>query len=277
MTAMPPNGHAHGKDNISCTSCRCRRDRGRFCRLSPVFSILLIARSTRAGAGGSCRVPEASPSSASAPGSCRTGLLGGGRSRTHWKADAGNYHMLLHQSTLLRYVVGNPGRGRQQSGSQRKNVKEGNRMASKIADIQVCELHPPPPSEKGTPARRPSWGQTFVQATPLDRFDQQVHRREPGGLAWVKVIADDGTWGLGLADTGHVAAILVRECLAPLVVGQEVGAIDLCNDLMWRGTLSNAAGNTDAGKRQAGAAAGARLRASGARGVVEAGLKHPGS
>ena len=77
-----------------------------------------------------------------------------------------------------------------------------------------------------------------MQATPLDRFDQPVHRREPGGLVWVKVIADDGTWGLGLADTGHVVTILIKECLAPLVVGQEVGAIDLCNDLMWRGTLS---------------------------------------
>ena len=110
--------------------------------------------------------------------------------------------------------------------------------ANKIVDIQVCELQPPPPSEEGTSARRPSWGQTFVQATPMDRFDQSVHRRDPGGLVWVKVIADDGTWGLGLADTGHVATILIKECLAPLVIGQEVGAIDLCNDLMWRGTLS---------------------------------------
>ena len=110
--------------------------------------------------------------------------------------------------------------------------------ANKIVDIQVCELQPPPPSEEGTPARRSPWGHTFVEANPLDRFDQPVHRRSPGGLVWVKVIADDGTWGLGLADTGHVATILINECLAPLVIGQEVGAIDLCNDLMWRGTLS---------------------------------------
>ena len=110
--------------------------------------------------------------------------------------------------------------------------------ANKIVDIQVCELQPPPPSEAGTPARRPPWGHTFVEANPLDRFDQPVHRRSPGGLVWVKIIADDGTWGLGLADTGHVATILINECLAPLVIGQEVGAIDLCNDLMWRGTLA---------------------------------------
>ena len=109
--------------------------------------------------------------------------------------------------------------------------------ASKIVDVQVCELHPPPPSEEGTPARRPSWLETFAAATPLDRFDQPVVQRKPGGLVWVKVIADDGTWGLGLADSGHVATILIKECLAPLVIGQEVGAIDLCNDLMWRGTV----------------------------------------
>ncbi|MBI2506065.1 MAG: hypothetical protein HYW07_22855 [Candidatus Latescibacteria bacterium] len=108
----------------------------------------------------------------------------------------------------------------------------------KITAIQVCELVPPAPEQTGTPPRRPSWHQTFRQASPADRFDAPLHRREPGGLVWVKAVAEDGTWGLGNTDTGHVAAILIEECLAPMVVGQEVGALALCNDRMWRGTLS---------------------------------------
>lgn len=108
----------------------------------------------------------------------------------------------------------------------------------KITAIEVCELVPPAPSQTGTTPRRPSWHQTFRQASPADRFDSPLHRQEPGGLVWVKAVAEDGTWGLGSTDTGHVAAILIKECLAPLIVGQEVGALALCNDRMWRGTLS---------------------------------------
>ena len=61
---------------------------------------------------------------------------------------------------------------------------------------------------------------------------------KPGGEIWVKAIAEDGTFGLGRTDSGHATQPIIAECLAPLVVGQEVGAIDRCNDRMWRGTLS---------------------------------------
>ncbi|MFC1525978.1 enolase C-terminal domain-like protein [Candidatus Latescibacterota bacterium] len=108
----------------------------------------------------------------------------------------------------------------------------------KIAEIQVCALEPPPPSEPGTPSRREGWHRTFRQATPFDRFDEPVHRREPGGLIWVKAIADDGTWGLGSTDTGDTARIIIRDSLAPAIIGQEVGAIEACNDRMWTSTLS---------------------------------------
>lgn len=108
----------------------------------------------------------------------------------------------------------------------------------KIVDVEVCKLEPPPPGEKGTPPRREPWNRVFKQATPMGKFDSPLARREPGGLIWVKVIAEDGIYGLGSTDTGDVAAVLIRECLAPIVIGQEVGAIDLCNDRLWRGTLS---------------------------------------
>jgi L-rhamnonate dehydratase len=108
----------------------------------------------------------------------------------------------------------------------------------KIVEVQVCRLEPPPPSEKGSPPRREPWTHTFRQATPMSKFESPLGRREPGGLIWVKVIAEDGTYGLGSTDTGDVAAVLIRESLSHIVIGQEVGAIDLCNDRLWRGTIS---------------------------------------
>ncbi|MFA6111548.1 MAG: hypothetical protein WDA75_22545, partial [Candidatus Latescibacterota bacterium] len=99
----------------------------------------------------------------------------------------------------------------------------------KITAVQACALVPPPPDREGTPAYREPWTHTFRQATPMDKFDPPASHREPGGLIWVKVTAEDGTWGLGSTDTGHVAAVLIAECLAPLIVGQEVGAINRCN------------------------------------------------
>ena len=110
--------------------------------------------------------------------------------------------------------------------------------ALRIVEVDVCNLEPPPPSEKGTPPRREPWTRTFRQATPMSKFDTPLPRREPGGQIWVRVTAEDGTYGLGSTDTGDVAAVLIRDCLAPIIVGEEVGAIDLCNDRLWRGTIS---------------------------------------
>ena len=111
-------------------------------------------------------------------------------------------------------------------------------LRMKIIEIEVCGLNIPPAEEKGPEPRRKPWNQTFQQATPRSKFDPPLPRIEPGGQYWVKATAEDGTWGLGSADTGHTASVLIREVLSKIVVGQEVGAIDLCNDRMWRGTLS---------------------------------------
>jgi L-rhamnonate dehydratase len=110
--------------------------------------------------------------------------------------------------------------------------------AGKIERVEVFRLEPPPPEREGTPPTRDGWQKTFRQATPFDRFDERVARREPGGIIWVKVTATDGTYGLGSTDTGDTAAILIEHTLGPAVVGQEVGAIDACNDRMWHACLS---------------------------------------
>lgn len=111
----------------------------------------------------------------------------------------------------------------------------------KIKEIQVCRLQPPEPLHDGPPQSRPGWGATSIQATPMNRFEEGIRPTSgfgrPGGLVWAKAIAEDGTWGAGCTDCGSTSSILIRDCLAPMLVGKPVGAIDLCNDLMWRGTL----------------------------------------
>ena len=72
----------------------------------------------------------------------------------------------------------------------------------RIVDVQVCELQLPPPQEPGKTPRRLPWDQVFNQATPRDKFDPPIPQNEPGDQFWVKVTAEDGTWGLGSSDTG---------------------------------------------------------------------------
>jgi L-rhamnonate dehydratase len=108
----------------------------------------------------------------------------------------------------------------------------------KIVEVQVFTLQPPLATEKGTPPTRDGWRTVFKQATPRNKFDPPLQRREPGEGIWVKITADDGSYGLGYTDTGNVAAVLIREVLGPHLIGEEVVAIDRCNDRLWRGTLS---------------------------------------
>ena len=111
-------------------------------------------------------------------------------------------------------------------------------MAPKIHQIQICQLQPPPPSQESAKPWRDVHWDGIKQATPFDRFEEPLARREPGGLIWVKVVADDGTYGLGNTDTGLTATVLIRETLGPAVLGQEVGAIMACNDRMWHAAIS---------------------------------------
>ena len=53
---------------------------------------------------------------------------------------------------------------------------------------------------------------------------------------WVKATAEDGTWGLGECYFGAPVAALIDHCYAPLLEGRDCMALELLNDLMWRGS-----------------------------------------
>ena len=110
----------------------------------------------------------------------------------------------------------------------------------KIQSIELCKLELPAPTQRTTP-RRASYNQTSKRAFPINKYPEfpRQLRKIPGEVAnecWIKVTAEDGTWGAGVCHWGPLIAPLVREHYAPLLVGRDCFAIEFLNDLMWRST-----------------------------------------
>jgi len=91
-----------------------------------------------------------------------------------------------------------------------------------------------------TPARRESWRQLSPIGLPMNRYyPVDVPMRTPGiggrGV-WVRVTAENGTWGLGRTSFGEPVAALVDYHFAPLLEGRDCFATECLNDIMWRST-----------------------------------------
>lgn len=54
------------------------------------------------------------------------------------------------------------------------------------------------------------------------------------GEVWVKITAEDGTWGLGSCGFGESTAVVIDYVFAPLLEGRDCLAIGFLNDLMFR-------------------------------------------
>lgn len=57
-----------------------------------------------------------------------------------------------------------------------------------------------------------------------------------GEPVWVRVTAEDGTWGLGRCGFGAPVVSLIDGHFAPLLEGRDLFATEHLNDLMWRST-----------------------------------------
>lgn len=97
----------------------------------------------------------------------------------------------------------------------------------------------PAPTPK-TPPRRPSWNEATPRGLPPNKYDAFIprHPADTPGFAnhslWVKITAEDGTWGLGRTSFGRPVAALIEDHLGPLVVGHDCFATEMLNDLMWQ-------------------------------------------
>jgi L-rhamnonate dehydratase len=109
----------------------------------------------------------------------------------------------------------------------------------KVIEISTVEVDLPRP-EPRTPARRANWNDYAPRGLPANKYDAF-----PPGLpidtpgfsgkpVWVKVTAEDGSWGLGRCSFGRPVAALIEDHLGPLVVGRDCFATEMLNDLMWQ-------------------------------------------
>ncbi|MCU0521917.1 MAG: L-rhamnonate dehydratase [Anaerolineae bacterium] len=107
-----------------------------------------------------------------------------------------------------------------------------------ITDIAVVRVALPQAEPKAM-ARRPSWAAEAEVANPMSRY-AKVKRHRALWLpkwesAWVRVTAEDGTWGLGTLAYARALAPVV-EHLASQLVGEDCMATDRLADIMARMT-----------------------------------------
>ncbi len=110
----------------------------------------------------------------------------------------------------------------------------------KIKSIEALRLKLPV-REPSKPARRPSYIANAPHAFPINKYPEfsRLLRQMPGGLwgqVWIRITAEDGTWGIGETHWGDLIEPIVRLSLAPVLIGRDCMAIEYLNDLMWRVT-----------------------------------------
>lgn len=107
----------------------------------------------------------------------------------------------------------------------------------RIVEVTAVSLELPPPRPV-TAARRAGWHTHTPRGLPPNRYHPPGLPRDTPGFAaepvWVKVVAEDGTWGLGRCSFGRPVAALVDHHLGPLLTGRDCFATELLNDLMWQ-------------------------------------------
>jgi L-rhamnonate dehydratase len=107
----------------------------------------------------------------------------------------------------------------------------------RIKSVEAMQLHLPK-SEPSHEPRRPAWAEDAEVANPMSRFSEyKRHRRLwqpkwPG--VWVKITAEDGTFGLGACSYGRPVAAVIDDHFAPHLVGENALAIERMWDMMFR-------------------------------------------
>lgn len=107
----------------------------------------------------------------------------------------------------------------------------------KIAKIETVSVNVPPREPK-TAARRAPWTADAEVANPMSKFPEYKRHRSLwmprwGGF-WVKVTAEDGTYGMGPCTYGRVTATIINDHFAKLLEGQNALAIERAWDMMFR-------------------------------------------
>jgi L-rhamnonate dehydratase len=109
--------------------------------------------------------------------------------------------------------------------------------AMKITSIECLRLSIPP-LERPTPPRGPAKPKS-ANPRPINKYPEMPRGRSemPGdvnGEMWVRITAEDGTYGLGRCHFGNFVEPVVRGLYGPLIIDRDCMATEFLNDLMWR-------------------------------------------
>jgi L-rhamnonate dehydratase len=109
----------------------------------------------------------------------------------------------------------------------------------KIQNIEVLRMAPPlrEPAVEAL-ARRAAWAVSAEVANPMSKFPRFKRIRSlwmpKWEAVWVRVTAENGTWGLGSTSFGRPVAAIIADHFAPNLIGEDCAAIDRCWDMMFR-------------------------------------------
>jgi len=108
----------------------------------------------------------------------------------------------------------------------------------KIKKIECVQLKLPPSDAPKTQKRRDAWAVDAEVANPMSRYPEYKRHRSlwqpKWGGAWVKVTAEDGTWGLGSTSAGAPVAAIAEGHFAPMLEGEDCFAREKIWDMMFR-------------------------------------------
>jgi L-rhamnonate dehydratase len=107
----------------------------------------------------------------------------------------------------------------------------------KIVSVECLKLTLPP-VEHPTPPRANAKAKRG-NPRPINKYPDMPRGRGqmPGDVTgdfWVRITAEDGTFGLGHSHWGDFCEPIIRKLFAPLIIGRDCHAGELLNDMMWR-------------------------------------------
>ena len=108
----------------------------------------------------------------------------------------------------------------------------------KIKKIECVQLKLPPSEPSKAQKRRDAWTVDAEVANPMSRYPKYKRHRSlwtpKWGGAWVKITAEDGTWGLGSTSAGAPVKAIVEGHFAPMLEGEDCFAREKIWDMMFR-------------------------------------------
>ena len=108
----------------------------------------------------------------------------------------------------------------------------------KIKKIECVQLRLPPSDRPKSQKRRDAWAVDAEVANPMSRYPKYKRHRSlwqpKWGGVWVKITAEDGTWGLGNTVAAGPVAAIIEGHFAPMLEGENCFAREKVWDMMFR-------------------------------------------